>query len=226
MKHKIYRILTKKYVVVLTLLLTPLLGFLDRNFVFFAALAVPLLILWGSNFRWADFGLEKKINTKIVSRSFIIACLLVIVFYTIEALLEIYFGKIDISSLDDIRGNGVGYIVTLIIVWIFAGFGEEFLFRGYYMKQLAVFFGGSSKAWWFSAIIISIYFGVSHMYQGPAGIIGIALWHFCVSMLFYKDPKNLISTILIHGFYDTIGLTLLFFSKEHMIYDWIVQLLQ
>ncbi|WP_394748972.1 CPBP family intramembrane glutamic endopeptidase [Spongiimicrobium salis] len=225
MKSKVYSVLTKKYVAVLTMLLTPLLGFIDRNLVFFAGLSVALLILWASNFRWSHFGFGKKINLKAILRNFSIAFLLVLVFYTIEAFLEVYFGKIDISSLEDIRGNLVGYIVTMIVVWIFAAFGEEFLFRGYYMKQLVALFGGTKKAWWLSAIIISIYFGISHMYQGPAGIIGIALWHFCVSMIFYKDRGNLIATILIHGFYDTIGLTLLYFSQERMIYDWVVGLL-
>ncbi|NAS30705.1 CPBP family intramembrane metalloprotease [Flavobacteriaceae bacterium R38] len=225
MKNKIYTTLTKKYVVVLTMLLTPLLGFLDRNLVFFSALGVAFLILWGSNFNWSYFGFEKKLSRKTISKSLVISILLFFVFYTIEAFLEIHFGKIDISSLDGVRGDAIGYIVTLIIVWIFAAFGEEFLFRGYYMKQLAALFGGSNKAWLFSAIIISIYFGISHLYQGPAGIIGIALWHFCVSMIFSKDRGNLVAIVLIHGFYDTIGLTLLFFNKERIIYDFILQLL-
>ncbi|MDY8135965.1 CPBP family intramembrane glutamic endopeptidase [Aquimarina sp. 2201CG5-10] len=225
MKNKIYTALTKKYIVILTMLLTPLFGFIDRNFVFFSALTVAFFILWSSNFQWSYFGFEKKITVKTVIRSFIIAILLFFVFYTIEAFLEIYFGKIDISSLDDLRGNIVGYIVTMIIVWVFAAFGEEFLFRGFYMKRLAVLFGDSNKAWLFSAVIISIYFGISHMYQGPAGVIGVTLWHFCVSMIFYKDRKNLISAVLIHGFYDAIGLTLLYFSKERIIYDFITQII-
>jgi len=224
MKNKIYHLLTKKYVVVLLLIFSPILGLIDRNFVFFFALCIPLLILWGSNFRWSYFGFQKRLSLRTVFRSFIIAVGLFFVFYTLEAFLEIYYGKIDISSLDDIRGNAVGYIITLILVWIFAAFGEEFLFRGYYMNQLAKLFGGSTKAWFVSALIISIYFGISHMYQGPAGIIGIALWHFCVSMLFYKDRKNLIAIVFIHGFYDTIGLTLLYFSKERIIYDWVASL--
>lgn len=224
MKDKIFTILSKKYIVVLTMLLTPLFGFIDRNLVFFSALGIAFLILWGSNFKWSDFGFGKRITNNMTLKSFLIALFLVFIFYTIEAFLEIYFGKIDISSLDDLRGDIVNYSITLIIVWIFAAFGEEFLFRGYYMKRLAILFGNGNKAWLFSAIIVSIYFGISHSYQGLAGIIGITLWHFCVSLIFYKDKENLISAILIHGFYDTIGLTLLFFSQERLIYDWVLQL--
>ena len=92
MKNKNYSVLTKKYVVVLTMLLTPLLGFIDRNLVFFAALGVPFLILWGSNFRWSNFGFGEKLNGKAVFRNFSIALVLVFIFYTIEAFLEIHFG--------------------------------------------------------------------------------------------------------------------------------------
>lgn len=224
MKEKIYAILTKKYVVVLTMILTPLLGFIDRNFVFFSALAVALLILWSGNYKWSHFGFGEKLTKKVALKNFIIAFLLVLVFYTIEAFLEIQFGKIDISSLDDVRGDIISYVITLIIVWIFAAFGEEFLFRGYYMKQLVVLFGGNRRAWLLAAVIISLYFGISHSYQGIAGVIGIVLWHFCVSLIFYKNKGSLLSTILIHGFYDTIGLTLLFFNKERIIYDLVLQL--
>ena len=223
MKQKIATILNKKYAVVCTLLLTPILGLIDRNMVFFAALGVAFATLWSNHYHSKDFGLAKKLTKKTVISSSMISVLLLLVFYTLEAFLEIYFGKIDISSLEDVRGDFVSYIITLLIVWIFAAFGEEFLFRGYYMKRLSILFGGTKKAWLLSAILISIYFGISHSYQGIAGVIGVVLWHFCISLLFYKNKENLWAPILIHGIYDTIGLTLLFFSKERFIYDWVTQ---
>jgi len=41
----------------------------------------------------------------------------------------------------------------MVIVWVFAAFGEEILFRGYYMKALAELLGNNNKAWLFSAFI-------------------------------------------------------------------------
>jgi len=224
MKNKIYTILTKPYIVVLTMAIAPLFSVIDRNFAYFFGLGVALLILWGSGYDWSRFGYAERIHKKMILKNVLIAILLVLVFYTVSALLQLYFGKVDISSLDDLRNNFVGYLITLVIVWIFAAFGEELLFRSYYMRQLAILFGNTNKAWFFAAVIVAIYFGVSHSYQGTSGMIGAGLWHFCVSMIFRLKKNNLASTVLIHGFYDTIGLTLLFFSKERILADWIQQL--
>ena len=223
MKNKIYNILTKPYIVVLTMIIAPLFSILDRNFGYFFGLGVALLILWGSGYDWSRFGYGERIHKKMVLKNALIAIVLVVVFFTLSAVLQLYFEKVDLSSLDDLRNNFVSYLITLILVWIFAAFGEEFLFRSYYMRQLAVLFGNTNKAWFFSAVIVGVYFGVSHNYQGTAGMIGAGLWHFCVSMIFRHKRNNLVSTVLIHGFYDTIGLTLLYFSKERIIADWIQQ---
>ena len=39
-----------------------------------------------------------------------------------------------------------------------------------------------------------------------------------------KNKNNLISPILIHGFYDTIGVTLLYLNQDRIVSDWIQQL--
>ena len=57
--------------------------------------------------------------------------------FLIDPILIKWFGEYDLSSIDNIRGDFLGYIILMAIVWIFAAFGEELLFRGYYMKALA-----------------------------------------------------------------------------------------
>ena len=59
MKTKIYNYLNKPYVVVLIMLIAPIFGFIDRNFVFFFGLGIAFLILWGSNFDWSKFFINK-----------------------------------------------------------------------------------------------------------------------------------------------------------------------
>ena len=113
-----------------------------------------------------------------------------------------------------------------LIMWIFAAFGEEFLFSGYYMKCLAKALGDTNKAWLISAIILSIYLGVSHNYQGTAGIIAIALSSTIFFMTFYRNRENLILLVLAHGFYDTIGLTLISFNKDDTFYDLALSLIE
>ena len=207
------------------MLIAPIFGFIDRNFVFFFGLAVTFLILRGSKFDWGRFGIGLKMTRKTVLKSLIIALVLFIVFSVfIDPILQTWLGEYDLSSVDDIRGNLVGYIILMIIMWVFAAFGEEFLFRGYYMKALAELLGNNNKAWMLSAIITSLYFGVSHAYQGLVGVISVFLWSFAISLIFNKNRNNLLLLVLIHGIYDSIGITLIFLNKDNVISEWVQQL--
>lgn len=224
MKTKIYNFLTKPYIVILTMLIAPLFGFIDRNFVFFFGLGIAFTILWASNFDWSKFGIGQKITKKTVLKSLLITLAFFIGFSILDPILQHYLGDFDLSSIEDIRGNLAGYITIMIVMWIFAAFGEEFLFRGYYMKSLAELLGNSNKAWLVSAIITSVYFGISHIYQGIVGVVSVFLWSLAISLLFNKNRKNLLLMVLIHGFGDTIGLTLIYLNKESFISEWIQQL--
>ena len=225
MKTRIYNYLNKPYAVVLIMLIAPIFGFIDRNFVFFFGLGVTFLILRGSKFDWERFGIGRKITGKTVLKSLIIALVLFIVFSLfIDPLLQTWLGEYDLSSIDDIRGNLVGYIVLMIVMWVFAAFGEEILFRGYYMKALAELLGNNNTAWLFSAFITSIYFGISHAYQGLLGVVSVFLWSFAISLIFNKNRNNLLLLVLIHGIYDSIGITLIFLNKDIVMSEWIQQL--
>lgn len=107
-----------------------------------------------------------------------------------------------------------------MIVWVFAAFGEELLFRGYYMKGLANLFGGSGVAWIISAILTSFYFGISHFYQGPAGVVSVTLAGLQFALLFYWNRSNLALVVLVHEFYDTIALTLIYSNRDGLLMDW------
>lgn len=226
MKTKLYNFLNKPYTVVFIMLIAPIFGLIDRNFVFFFGLGVAFLILKRSKFEWKRFGVGQKINRKTVLNSLLIAVTIFIVFSVfIDPLLQNWLGEYDLSSIDDIRGNFAGYIILMIVMWVFAAFGEELLFRGYYMKSLAELFGNNNKSWLLSALITSTYFGVSHAYQGLIGVVSVFLWSFVISMLFIKNKNNLLLLVLIHGIYDSIGITLIYLNKDHVITDWVQQLL-
>ena len=117
------------------------------------------------------------------------------------------------------------FFVLFLIMWVFAAFGEEFLFSGYYMKHLAEFMGNTNKSWLVSAIIMSIYFGASHNYQGTAGMIAVGLASCVYYFTFYKNRTNLALLVFAHGFYDTIGLTLIYLNRDRTFYDWALRLI-
>jgi len=74
-----------------------------------------------------------------------------------------------------------------------------------------------------SVFIISVYFGVSHFYQGISGILSITFLALISSIIFYRNRENLGLLILIHGFHDTVGLTFLYLDKPNPIAEWLLQ---
>jgi membrane protease YdiL (CAAX protease family) len=226
MKEKIFGRLTKPYVVVVVMALAPVFALADRNFGYFFGLGVALLILWSSGMDWSRFGLGEKLSKRTILKALLFAVLIFIVIdICIQPFLEIYFGQIDLSSVEDIRGDLVNFLILMVIMWVFAAFGEEFLFSGYYMKHLAEFFGSSDKAWLGSAFILSIYFGASHNYQGTAGMIAVGLASAFYFFTFYKNRTNLALLIFMHGFYDSIGLTLIYFNQDKVFFNLVSRLL-
>jgi membrane protease YdiL (CAAX protease family) len=209
------------------MIIAPILSIADRNFGYFFGLFVALFLLWGSNWNWAKFGFGQKVNLRTVLRGLLLSiAIFVLVDICIQPFLEIYFGNIDLSSVDEIRGDFASFFILFIIMWVFAAFGEEFLFGGYYMKHLANFFGDTNKAWLLSAIILSIYFGISHNYQGTSGMIAVGLSSTIFFLTFYKNRTNLTLLVFAHGFYDTIGLTLIYLEKDRIFYEWVLNLMK
>ncbi len=209
------------------MIIAPILSIADRNFGYFFGLFVALFLLWGSGWDWAKFGFGKKISLSTILKGLLLAlAIFFIIDICIQPFLEIYFGKIDLSSIEEIRGNFASFFILFLIMWVFAAFGEEFLFSGYYMKHLAELFGDSDKAWLISAIVLSVYFGISHNYQGTSGMIAVGLASTIFFFTFYKNRTNLALLVFAHGFYDTIGLTLIYLEKDRIFYEWTLNLIK
>jgi hypothetical protein len=226
MINKLYRFLSKAFIVIIVMIIAPVLSIADRNFGYFFGLFIALFLLWKSGWNWAKFGFGKKISLSTILKSLLLAIIIfIVVDICIQPFLEIYFGEIDLSSIDDIRGDFTSFFILFLIMWVFAAFGEEFLFSGYYMKHLAEFMGNTDKTWFASAIILSIYFGVSHNYQGTSGMIAVGLASIIYFFTFYRNRTNLALLVFTHGFYDTIGLTLIYLNKDRIFYDWALKLI-
>lgn len=202
------------------MVIAPVFALADRNFGYFFGLGVAALILWSSGFDWSRFGFGEKLSRQTVIKALLLALLIFfVVDICIQPFLEMHFGKIDLSSIDEIRGNWASYLILMVIMWVFAAFGEEFLFGGYYMKHLAELLGNTDKAWLAAALILSIYFGVSHNYQGAAGMIAVGLASTFFFFTFARNRTNLFLIVLMHGFYDSIGITLIFLDRDRIFFD-------
>ena len=131
-------------------------------------------------------------------------------FYLMGPLLERMTGeKTDLSAFASLQGNVGMLFFWLTLSWTVAAFGEEIVFRGYLMERVAALVGGST-GWWVGLIVISVFFGLGHSYQGLPGMIETGVIGFAYGLIYLLSGRNIWMPILAHGFSDTIGFLLIY----------------
>ena len=191
------------------------------NIAYFLGLAFVLIVLWARRWEWSYFGLKKPTSwTAIwIQATILSVMLLVVVDMILTPLVEFMSGKqTDISALDGIRGNFLGYIIFILFMWVVAAFGEEFIYRGLLVKRLGFLLGNNKVAMWSAVIFSSILFGLAHRYQDLSGMVSTGMVGFILGVLFIKSKNGLWLTILTHGVYDVIGITLIYLDMEKEVY--------
>jgi CAAX protease family protein len=222
MRTKLHNFIVSPIVVLTAISISAILSYLTGGLGYVFGIVIALIALWASRFAWLEFGISRPewSNTIFIAILYSLGIYFVMDIL-IQPFLELIFGPIDLGDLDGIRGNFLNYVIFIVFMWIVAGFGEELLYRGFFMKQLAHILGDSNKAWITAALIISSLFGLVHLYQGISGVITTGVIGFILSLIFYKNRTNLVLVMLTHGFYDVIGITLIHLNKERIIADWI-----
>ena len=119
----------------------------------------------------------------------------------------------DLSQFAAVKGNVFLLSLFLAIVWTFAAFGEELVYRGYLLNRVAELAGGGGAAWALSLLVVSVLFGVLHAYQGITGVIDNVLAGLVYGALYLWSGRNLWVPIIAHGVYDTVALLLMFWGK-------------
>jgi membrane protease YdiL (CAAX protease family) len=71
-----------------------------------------------------------------------------------------------------------------------------------------------------------VLFGLAHQYQGLSGMISTGLVGLALGILFLKSRNRLWLTILTHGVYDAILITLIYLDKDMYVFNLIENLLQ
>ena len=97
------------------------------------------------------------------------------------------------------RERGYGTLVA-----VGAGVSEEVLFRGLFTAAAVAAFGISGVV---AAVVVSICFGLCHVYQGWPGVVGTALGGGLFSLI-YLDTRSLLLPIVLHIAIDLRGLVL------------------
>ncbi len=119
---------------------------------------------------------------------------------------------IDYSSFDQLKGNLPACLVALLVVWASAGFGEEIIFRGYFMRQFVKFFGDGKISIILNIVLLACFFGFMHSYQGITGQIVTGVIGAILASIFYFRKYDLWFLVAVHGFFDTIALVCVYFG--------------
>jgi len=139
--------------------------------------------------------------------------LFVLYVFAIVPGIEILTGvPIDYSRMSQLEGNLQVTIVWLLLVWATAGFGEEIIFRGYFMRQFIKFFGDSKISLAINILIFCSFFGYMHMQQGITGQLVAAFVGALLCLIFCFRKYDLWFMIMLHGFFNTLGILSFYFG--------------
>jgi membrane protease YdiL (CAAX protease family) len=119
---------------------------------------------------------------------------------------------IDYSSFANLKGNTDQLALLLVLSWTLAALGEEIVYRGYFQKLLTNLFGSNIPGILLTVGISSLLFGLAHTEQGIVGVVATTIDALFYSWLKLKFINNLWATILAHGFYNSIGVIIFFFT--------------
>lgn len=184
---------------------------------------VPILVVLGlvsmrvRNGGWAAMGFRRPASWKLVVLIAVVAAALRILLgeYIVLPIAGLFWPEpVGPAGVDEITGNIQQALLWLLLVWGFAGFGEEIAYRGYLLNRAADVGGRSTAAFWIAVILVSVLFGYGHYYKGPAGIIDSGMAGLILGAAYLLSGRNLWTSILAHGFIDTLGVAAAFLGWD------------
>ena len=191
---------------------------LERGFVFDAIGKMLLVgVAWGlirlRGERLADMGLKRPASWM---RTFAIGIALAALVFIAMYLSEKAGFRRDLSKFKDIRGNLELAALGVFYALIGAGFYEEFMFRGFLMQGLAMFFGASRGAWIAACAVQGALFGAAHAYQNPLGIAITGTLGVLMGLLVLASGRNLWPVIIGHGLFDASRFVLFYLEARRL----------
>jgi len=121
-----------------------------------------------------------------------------------------------VSNVIESGAVGLGHaLISLLIVWTFAAFGEELSYRGYLLTRAAEVLGRSNLAYWTAMILVSVLFGFGHYYKGPSGVLDSTYSGLVLGTAYLLSGCNLWTPIFAHGIADTVSVLVVFMGWAH-----------
>ena len=189
-----------------------------KGFVYDAIGKVLLVgVAWGlirlRGERLGDIGLKRPASWM---RTFMIGIGLAALVFIAMYLSEKAGFRRDLSKFKDVQGNIELTVFGVFYALIGAGFYEEFMFRGFLMQGLAMFFGAGRSAWIVACVLQGALFGAAHAYQNPLGIAITGTLGVLMGLLVLASGRNLWPVIIGHGLFDASRFVLFYFQGPPM----------
>ena len=178
---------------------------------FFTNIIVSIVIIIANYIEYKGKAFTTK-NIFILAPLVAVGLFIFYVFVLVPVITKLTGAPVDYSSFDELKGNLPALLFTLLVVWATAGFGEEIIFRGYFMRQFVKFFGESKISIVFNIILVTGFFGFMHSQQGITGQLVTGVIGALLALIYYLRKYDLWFVIAVHGFFDTIALICIYFG--------------
>lgn len=114
------------------------------------------------------------------------------------------------SSYESIEGNNSMLLMYLTVSWTTAGFGEELIYRSFFLGQMVAFFEISKSKWIISLIVSSMIFGLWHYNNGVDAIITTGINGFILGLVYLITGRNIWAAYFTHAIANTIGFLIIY----------------
>lgn len=185
------------------------------------AMLYVLLYMWYAKLPLSSIGLGRPASWKKTIRNGILLAIGVQVLATVVGtVLTITFKALglpgmNISTFNAVSGNVSVLLYWLAISWTTAGFGEEFLLRGFMLTYLIILLSRYLPEKYVKGTAVAltaITFGLMHLYQGLFGVFMTGFAGLLLAIIFQRYDRNLWLVILVHGIMNSLGFLFLFFT--------------
>lgn len=109
-----------------------------------------------------------------------------------------------------IEGNNSKLIIYLVVAWTTAGFGEELIYRSFFIGQFVSVLNNVKSKWILSLVISSIIFGFLHFNNGIDAIIGTTINGFIIGLVYLKTGRNIWASYVTHSVANTVGFLIIY----------------
>jgi membrane protease YdiL (CAAX protease family) len=181
-----------------------------------ALLLLGWFSLWLRSVGWRGVGLARP---KHFGQTLLLGIVIGIAYQVLSLILVDPFiarftGRLpEVSQFAPLVGSVNYLLLSLLVSWTLAAFGEELVYRGYLMNRIAGLVNPTQVGWAVSLLVSSILFGAVHSYQGASGVIATGLCGFLFGIVYLASGRNLWLSIIAHGTLDSVGFVLVFLGK-------------